>query len=211
MSVLCCIGSVVLFGLDSFTSESDSPASGPTLTASADAADRWVIAYEVGRAKDVTQALPGGAWVALFGTEMNVRDRAAIRSGDMERNNQSEFYEYVFDEDGSYALTHVTRSVMGFIATGVEMDETGGWSLSGTTLTLTPEHQVVNDFIQANNRPRDGDDLQVRRYQIVDVALEPRDHRMVATGPKFLGLSISGPTPFGDDRNPFVLTLQRVR
>ena len=197
----CCLFTVAILGLGA-VAESE----GPSTPASSGA--KWKIAVEVARGGSLTQALPGGRWVAQYGSNV---DTVVARAGTtqwVQTNTSGSIYELVFDEDGTYAWNWAAGLTMYGQRSSSSATEKGSWSVSGTQLTLQPESQSAQYTNSSGTQDKTNQDLSERSYQVLDLTMETLD----APQERFPAVIMSGPKPAWntDSGDQVKLTLQRL-
>ena len=200
----CCLFSMGVVALGAVTSDTPATAS----PASAPSGGEWVVAGEVARGEAMNQALPGGRWVAQYGSIVN---NVVARAGNtqwVQTNSSGSLYEFSFDDDGSYVFNWVSAITMYGQKSESHCTEKGTWMLSGTQLTLQPESQVAVYSNQSGSQEKTDTDLRERRFGVLDLTLE------TLSEPKrqLPGLLMWGPKADWDT-NPsdqLKLTLQRL-
>lgn len=205
----CCLLSAGVMALGALAGDADeaSTSAAPS-TGSTGGGGEYLIAVEVARGSSMTQSLPGGRWIAQYGSTV---DNVVARSGTtawVQTNASGSLYEFVFDDDGSYALNWVSSITMYGQRSRSNCTEKGTWELSGTALTLTPESQVAVYSNATTSQEKEDEDLHPRQYEVLDLTLET----VGETKQQLPGLSMIGPEPAWDtgssDHHSF--TLQRL-
>lgn len=200
----CCLFSMAVVALGALTPDAPASASvGP-----APAAAEWLVAGEVARGEAMNQGLPGGRWVAQYGSIVN---NVVARAGNtqwVQTNSSGSLYELSFDDDGSYVFNWVSAITMYGQKSESHCTEKGTWTLAGTELTLQPESQVAVYSNQTGSQEKTDSDLRERRFGVLDLTLE------TLSDPKrqLPGLLMWGPKADWDT-NPsdqLKLTLQRL-
>lgn len=208
----CCLLSVGVMALGAMVSDDDELiASAPPSTGAPGGGGEYLVAVEISRGGSMTQPLPGGRWIAQYGSTV---DNVVARSGTtawVQTNASGSLYELVFDDDGRYALNWVSSITLYGQRSQSRCTEKGTWSLSGTQLTLTPESQVATYSNSNSSQEKEDEDLRERTYEVRDLTLETLETAGEVKR-QLPGLSMIGPEPAWDtgsgDRHAF--TLQRL-
>lgn len=199
----CCVFGALVLGLGAMSDDAS--------TSRAPTTSLYVLAVEVARGTTVTEPLPGGRWVAQYGSLV---DHVISRSGStawVQTNSSGSLYEIVFEDDGTYEWWWSGAVTMYGSRSQSFCKETGSWSLDGTRLTLTPESQRARYWNSTGEQLKEDEDLRPRVFDVVDLTLETLQSENAPVR-RFAGLSMHGPKAAWDTGPSDVLslTLQRL-
>jgi hypothetical protein len=199
----CCLFSLAILGLGAMAD--DAPAA--TTTASS-GGGQWQLAVEVERATSLSQALPGGRWVAQYGSNV---DHVVARAGStawVQTNTSGSIYELTFDDDGSYTWAWSAGLTMNGARFTSSCSEQGTWSVTNRQLTLQPSSQSAEYSNSSGTQTKTDQNLSARSYEVVDLTLELID----GSKQRIPGLRVAGPKPaWSTDSGDFLtMTMQRL-
>jgi hypothetical protein len=200
----CCFFSLTILGLGALSDDAPS-ASGPSSPSTGEGG-QWQVAVEVARGASLSQPLPGGRWVAQYGSNV---DHVVARAGPttwVQTNTSGSIYELTFDEDGEYSWLWSAGLTMNGARFESNCTERGTWSLSGNQLELTPTSQAAQYKNSSGTQEKTDEDLSVRRYEVLDLTLETLDSKQ-----RFAGMKMTGPKPvWSTDSGSLSMTMQRL-
>jgi len=200
----CCLFSLAILGLGAMAD--DSPAA--AVSGSTAGGGQWLIAVEVARGASLSQPLPGGRWVAQYGSNV---DHVVARAGStawVQTNTSGSIYELTFDDDGTYTWAWSSGLTMNGARFEANCTERGTWSVAGPQLTLQPSSQSAEYSNSSGTQTKTDQDLRARSYEVLDLTLETLD----APKQRFAGMKMSGPKPAWstDSGNSLAMTMQRL-
>ncbi len=200
----CCLFSMGVVVLGALSPDAPATASAAPTPSSGE----WLVAGEIARGEAMNQALPGGRWVAQYGSIVN---NVVARAGNtqwVQTNSSGSLYQLSFDDDGSYVFNWVSAITMYGQKSESHCTEKGTWTLDGTQLTLQPQSQVAVYSNQTGSQEKTDSDLRERRFGVLDLTLET----LGEPKQQLPGLLMFGPKAEWDTNSSdqLKLTLQRL-
>lgn len=164
----------------------------------------------VERGTSFSQALPGGRWVSMSGSNV---DHVVARAGStqwVQTNTSGSIHQLTFDDDGTYAWLWSAGLTMNGARFESNCTEKGSWTLSGTQLTLQPDSQAAEYTNSSGTQEKNDPDLGARRYELLDVTMDTMESN-AAERQRFSATTMTGPKAAWDTGSGGVsMTLQRL-
>jgi hypothetical protein len=208
----CCFLSVAVLGLGALAGDTPTGSGGAAATSgSGPGGGTWQTAVEVARGTTLSQSLPGGRWVAQYGSNVDTVVARAGATAWVQTNSSGSLYELTFDEDRAYTWRWVSAVTMYGDRYASNSTEKGTWTLSGTQLTLQPESQTAEYSNKSGTQEKTDQDLGARRYEVLDLTMETLENAGVPRQ-RFPAVVVTGPKAAWDTASGsgVALTMQRL-